>query len=64
MTPILFNEWYNWGKIVEEEMSNLENMRGEIRAMGDKVGPDWMKYEFNSYEEFYKHYCELLGLGE
>lgn len=67
MTPILFRLWQDWVEIYNEEQNNID-MRTDkipnssIRAMGERIAPSWLRYEFDSYEEFYKYYCELLGV--
>jgi hypothetical protein len=50
-------------------MNKVENMNeksnaGIIRPIGERVCPDWLEYEFDDFEEFYKHYCKLLGVGD
>ena len=67
MTPIIFSEWKNWVDINEEERNSLDMNNKQdnqpIRAMGETIGPSWVRYEFDDFEEFYKYYCDLLGVG-
>ena len=66
-TPILFNFWSEWVDLHKEQERNRDNMQnqqdsGDIKPLGEIVGPDWMKFEFDNYEDFYKYYCELLDI--
>jgi hypothetical protein len=69
MTPLLFNYWEEWARVSEEERNIIDNTLDKsqdtgIRPLGEKVGPAWMKYDFKNIDEFYKHYTELLNVGD
>lgn len=69
LTPILFNLWEEWAQQYEDEKNSLDNtseskQNTTIRAMGEHIAPDWVIYEFKNLEEFYKHYTELLNVGD
>ncbi len=52
-TPMLFNQWVQWAKSYKPTGDNA------MRQFGIKVGPDWMKSEFDSLDTFYKHYINI-----
>lgn len=69
LTPILFNFWEDWARAYEEEKNSLDytidkQQNSTIRPLGEKISPDWMKYEFKNLEEFYQYYIELLNVGD
>ena len=61
-TPVLFDEWKKWAdKKVESNIKTKQQMQhnNEIPIMGIKNAPDWVLYEFDNLEDFYKHYTSL-----
>jgi len=53
-TPILFNKWVNWAKNYKQRDEDM------MRPMGIKVGPDWMRGEFEGIDGFYQFYKEVI----
>jgi hypothetical protein len=69
LTPILFSHWEEWASQYEDEQNEIimrfeKNKKdGEIRPIGEKIAPDWVKYEFKNFEDFFQHYNKLLVIG-
>lgn len=52
-TPKLFNQWCSWARMYKKTDQD------SLRPMGTKIGPDWMKSEFDNIDTFYKHYTNI-----
>lgn len=52
-TPLLFNRWYEWAKNYRQKDEDV------LRPMGIKLGPDWMRSEFDGIDGFYQFYIEI-----
>lgn len=61
-TPLLFNEWLRWAKEIVDMRSNTRNNEKPvfIRPMGEKICPNWVRYDFKDLEDFYKYYKALI----
>ena len=53
-TPNLFNRWSKWARTHKPEQQD------SLRPFGQKLGPDWMKTDFDGLETFYQFYIDLL----
>ena len=53
-TPKLFNLWFEWAKNYRPKQEDA------MRPMGSgKIGPDWMRSEFDCLDTFYKFYIDI-----
>lgn len=52
-TPMLFSKWLDWAKSYKHKEEDV------LRPMGERIGPDWMKSEFDCLDTFYKHYIDI-----
>ena len=57
-TPVLFDAWIKWAKIYKAPSDNI----GTIKPLGEKVGPGWLRFEFENVDDFYGYYIDLLKL--
>jgi hypothetical protein len=69
LTPYLFNIWEEWAQTYEDEKNSTDMILDKqnntnIRPIGETISPNWMKYEFQNFEEFYQYYMQLLGIGD
>ena len=53
-TPLLFHKWVDWAKIHKPSEGDV------LRPMGDKMGPSWMRCDFEDLNAFYEFYISLL----
>ena len=54
-TPLLFNKWFLWAKSYKHKDED------SMRPMGAaKLGPDWMRGDFESINSFYEFFIETL----
>jgi len=53
-TPTLFNRWCQWAR------NYKTNNQDQLRPFGQKLGPDWMRSDFDNLEIFYQFYTDLI----
>lgn len=51
-TPVLFSQWEDWASGFYE--SGTET--GEIKPLGQKIYPSWIRMNFSGLEDFFQHY--------
>lgn len=54
-TPLLFNRWLDWARMHKPKEEDAMRPMG-----GAKLGPDWMRSEFENIGAFYDFYTALL----
>jgi len=55
-TPFLFNKWANWARAYKSKDEDTMRPMG-----GPKIGPEWMKSEFDCLNTFYEFYISICN---
>lgn len=53
-TPVLFNRWITWARNYKHKDEDT------LRQFGTKIGPDWMRSEFDSLDSFYEFFISII----